>query len=158
MTVEREFKYQVFIEEENKLEEMTAFERIDIKMPLMYKFLIFIQILLIILGAGGAIAICVCASIFSDKTLLWGLILCLFVFWIGGNFSDVRFSWIQKYTVEQGMWLNKTLYWDCKTNFAIGYAQAWREAHPFEEKCRLALTKNPNYVADLIRYIKEKDL
>lgn len=30
----------------------------------------------------------------------------------------------------------------------------WREEHPFEEKVRLAMEKNPNYVADLIKYIK----
>lgn len=34
-------------------------------------------------------------------------------------------------------------------------AEQWRAAHPLEEKCRLALTKNPNYVADLIKYVKE---
>lgn len=34
-------------------------------------------------------------------------------------------------------------------------AEKWRAAHPLEEKCRLAMTKNPNYVADLIRYVKE---
>ena len=30
----------------------------------------------------------------------------------------------------------------------------WRKNHPLEEKCRLALTKNPNAMADLIRYIE----
>lgn len=34
-------------------------------------------------------------------------------------------------------------------------AEKWRATHTLEEKCRLALTKNPNYVADLIRYAKE---
>jgi len=34
-------------------------------------------------------------------------------------------------------------------------AEKWRAQHPLEEKCRLAMTKNPNYVADLIRYVKE---
>ena len=34
-------------------------------------------------------------------------------------------------------------------------AKKWRAAHPLEEKCRLAMTKNPNYVADLIKYVKE---
>lgn len=34
-------------------------------------------------------------------------------------------------------------------------AEQWRATHPLEEKCRLAMTKNPNYVADLIRYVKE---
>lgn len=34
-------------------------------------------------------------------------------------------------------------------------ATVWRFEHPLEEKCRLALTKNPNYVADLIKYVKE---
>ena len=34
-------------------------------------------------------------------------------------------------------------------------AEQWRAAHPLEEKCRLAMTKNPNYVADLIKYVKE---
>lgn len=34
-------------------------------------------------------------------------------------------------------------------------AEQWRAEHPLEEKCRLALTKNPNYVADLIKYVKE---
>ena len=34
-------------------------------------------------------------------------------------------------------------------------AEKWRAEHPLEEKCRLAMTKNPNYVADLIRYVKE---
>lgn len=33
------------------------------------------------------------------------------------------------------------------------HAKLWRIAHPLEEQCRLALTKNPNYVADLIRYV-----
>lgn len=37
-------------------------------------------------------------------------------------------------------------------------ADQWRESHPLEEKCRLAMTKNPNYVADLIRYVKDKNL
>lgn len=36
-------------------------------------------------------------------------------------------------------------------------AMIWRAAHPLEEKCRLALTKNPNYVADLIKYVKENN-
>lgn len=36
-------------------------------------------------------------------------------------------------------------------------AAQWRAAHPLEEKCRLALTKNPNYVADLIKYVKENN-
>lgn len=31
-------------------------------------------------------------------------------------------------------------------------ASIWRKKHPLEEKVRLALTKNPNYVADLLRY------
>lgn len=30
----------------------------------------------------------------------------------------------------------------------------WRDNHPLEEKVRLAMEKNPNYVADLIRYVK----
>lgn len=34
-------------------------------------------------------------------------------------------------------------------------SEKWRASHPLEEKCRLAMTKNPNYVADLIRYVKE---
>lgn len=34
-------------------------------------------------------------------------------------------------------------------------AEKWRAEHPLEEKCRLAMTKNPNYVADLIKYVKE---
>lgn len=33
-------------------------------------------------------------------------------------------------------------------------AEQWRAEHPLEEKCRLAMTKNPNYVADLIKYVK----
>lgn len=32
--------------------------------------------------------------------------------------------------------------------------EEWRKNHPLEEKCRLALTKNPNAVADLIKYVK----
>lgn len=32
--------------------------------------------------------------------------------------------------------------------------EEWRKNHPLEEKCRLALTKNPNAVADLIEYVK----
>ena len=32
--------------------------------------------------------------------------------------------------------------------------EAWRKEHPLEEKVRLALTKNPNYVADLIRSLQ----
>ena len=36
-------------------------------------------------------------------------------------------------------------------------AEQWRAQHPLEEKCRLAMTKNPNYVADLIRYVKENN-
>lgn len=31
-------------------------------------------------------------------------------------------------------------------------AKKWRKKHPLEEKIRLALTKNPNYIADLLRY------
>ena len=31
-------------------------------------------------------------------------------------------------------------------------AEKWRKKHPLEEKIRLALTKNPNYIADLLRY------
>ena len=31
-------------------------------------------------------------------------------------------------------------------------AEKWRKKHPLEEKVRLALTMNPNYVADLLRY------
>lgn len=38
----------------------------------------------------------------------------------------------------------------------ISRAEEWRKKHPLEEKCRLALTKNPNYVADLIRHINGK--
>lgn len=43
------------------------------------------------------------------------------------------------------------------TNSIVATIQAaqWRATHPLEEKCRLAMTKNPNYVADLIRYVKE---
>jgi hypothetical protein len=36
-------------------------------------------------------------------------------------------------------------------------AKQWRATHPLEEKCRLAMTKNPNYVADLIKYVKENN-
>lgn len=36
----------------------------------------------------------------------------------------------------------------------IAKATIWRLEHPLEEKCRLAMTKNPNYVADLIKYVK----
>lgn len=36
-------------------------------------------------------------------------------------------------------------------------AAKWRAEHPIEEKCRLAMTKNPNYVADLIKYVKENN-
>jgi hypothetical protein len=32
-------------------------------------------------------------------------------------------------------------------------AEVWREEHPLEEKCRLAMLDNPNYVADLIREV-----
>ena len=32
-------------------------------------------------------------------------------------------------------------------------AEIWREKHPLEEKCRLAMMNNPNYVADLIREV-----
>lgn len=32
----------------------------------------------------------------------------------------------------------------------------YRETHILEEYCRLALTKNPVYIANLIRYVKEK--
>jgi hypothetical protein len=32
-------------------------------------------------------------------------------------------------------------------------AEIWREEHPLEEKCRLAMMNNPNYVADLIREV-----
>lgn len=31
-------------------------------------------------------------------------------------------------------------------------ARKWRKKHPLEEKIRLALTQNPNYIADLLRY------
>ena len=31
-------------------------------------------------------------------------------------------------------------------------AEKWRKKHPLEEKIRLALTQNPNYIADLLRY------
>ena len=31
-------------------------------------------------------------------------------------------------------------------------AAKWRKRHPLEEKIRLALTMNPNYIADLLRY------
>lgn len=31
-------------------------------------------------------------------------------------------------------------------------AKKWRKKHPLEEKIRLALLKNPNYIADLLRY------
>ena len=30
-------------------------------------------------------------------------------------------------------------------------AEKWRKKHPLEEKIRLALTQNPNYIADLLR-------
>ena len=45
------------------------------------------------------------------------------------------------------------------TNSIIATIQAaqWRAKHPLEEKCRLAMTKNPNYVADLIKYVKENN-
>ena len=45
------------------------------------------------------------------------------------------------------------------TNSIVAAIQAtqWRAEHPLEEKCRLALTKNPNYVADLIKYVKENN-
>lgn len=36
-------------------------------------------------------------------------------------------------------------------------AKRWRENHPLEEKCRLAMEGNPNYVADLIRYVQEEN-
>lgn len=42
------------------------------------------------------------------------------------------------------------------TVVAMISAEQWRATHPLEEKCRLAMTKNPNYVADLIKYVKEK--
>ena len=38
---------------------------------------------------------------------------------------------------------------------AMIQATKWRAEHPLEEKCRLAMTMNPNYVADLIKYVKE---
>ena len=31
-------------------------------------------------------------------------------------------------------------------------AEKWRKKHPLEEKIRMAMTGNPNYVADLLRY------
>ena len=45
------------------------------------------------------------------------------------------------------------------TNSIVAIIQAtqWRATHPLEEKCRLAMTQNPNYVADLIRYVKENN-
>lgn len=40
---------------------------------------------------------------------------------------------------------------------AVIKATQWRAQHSLEEKCRLAMTKNPNYVADLIKYVKENN-
>lgn len=68
--------------------------------------------------------------------------------------EDYRESYFIKKTAEQRALIEALIQQENEAEEAK--AEEWRSAHPLEEKCRLALTKNPNYVADLIRYIQEQ--
>jgi hypothetical protein len=99
--------------------------------------------------AGGVI--CECVS-------WWGMLLCIFA----------MLSWIYIVIAEDKYftWLELSVESDAENYFQTiiephnkeqqRLADEWRENHPLEEKCRLAMSKNPNYVADLIRYVKER--
>lgn len=154
MILRKGFRHQVFNEETNALEEEMDFEQIEFETPPMYKFLIFLQIFLTVLGTGGMLASIVCGAMFLEELLLL-LVPSFLVILITSGFGELRDDWLKSYAEKYRLWAEKELYWECKTAREIGHAEAWREAHPLEEKCRLAMTKNPNYVADLIRYVKE---
>lgn len=108
-------------------------------------------------------------GILSIPLLITGCIMMELGIWWGAVFLFLPLaSWIYVLVAEDKYfaWLEKAAEEDKATYYETvikphneeqqRLADEWRENHPLEEKCRLAMSKNPNYVADLIRYIKEK--
>lgn len=75
-----------------------------------------------------------------------------FSYFICGITDDAVEKYCDKYTELERQSIKNAI--DLENEKENLKCEEWRKNHPLEEKCRLALTKNPNAVADLIEYVK----
>ena len=110
-----------------------------------------------IAGCLGFIGTWISGLIFIGISGFIGLLCGFLQYYIDHYKSPYRY-----YLGEQDGWMeDKTLQYIFLEEIAERYenklaqeklAEKWRKKHPLEEKIRLALTQNPNYIADLLRY------
>ena len=91
--------------------------------------------------------------IFKEEWIITFIIYsAVFGFFICGKTADAVEKYCDKYTELKRQSIKNAI--DLENEKENLKCEEWRKNHPLEEKCRLALTKNPNAVADLIEYVK----
>lgn len=110
-------------------------------------------ILLSIIIIAGFTASIVCAALITEKAI-WGAFSIFLI--IGVDLlCNLHNKTVAKEMEEQNIWEQEKLQESLNHREATTEATNWRANHALEEHCRLAMTKNPNYVADLIKFVKE---
>lgn len=155
MAVYKDFGKNSFDESTNEITTSYVKEKAHIHAPSAFvALLIFAHLLFWVFGAGIVIAGLLCA-VLVDAMCAFAILGGVFSIFMGRVVLNCADMYLEHWCVEHKIWdIPNAIYFE--HNKAVDLqAEIWREKHPLEEKCRLALTKNPNYVADLIRYIKD---
>ena len=139
--------------EDNELKSYVHNHKFEITLPW---YIALVRISMWVLGIIS-IPLIIAGGVICEHVSWWGILLCIFA----------MLSWVYILIAEEKyfIWLESTVESDANHYFQTviephnneqqSLADKWREQHPLEEKCRLAMSKNPNYVADLIRYVQE---
>lgn len=155
MTIYKDFGRNNFDENANEITTEYVQEKAYIHAPPAYvAMLVFAHFLLWVLGVGLTVVGLAC-TIAVDAWFAMAIPTAIFIVIMGLFVLNCADKYLENWCYDHNVWdIQYQIYFE--HNKAVDLqAEIWREKHPLEEKCRLALTKNPNYVADLIRYIKD---
>lgn len=139
-------------EKENSLTSTTWNHRFEVQLPW---YIALWKLSMWILGVLS-IPFLIAGCIICEHVGWWGVLFLIIAIlsWVYILLSeDKYFTWVENATTADKEDYYKTTI-EPYNNEQQKLADEWRERHPLEEKCRLAMSKNPNYVADLIRYVQ----
>lgn len=140
--------------ENNELSSGVHNHRFEVELPW---YMALLRVSMWVLGIL-TIPLLIAGAVVFEHVAWWGILFCVFsVFsWVYIIIAENKYDeWLEKAIGADEEEYNRTVI-EPHNKEQQRLADEWRENHPLEEACRLAMLKNPNYVADLIRYVKEK--